>query len=100
MEVPPDSPSPVTAPSVDDPRPAWLIWLGGLTLLVVLLWAAFSLGVFVAERGLTRPTLPPWPAPPAASPGPTLPPLPTPSGAIWPPPIVAHRATLRAPCRI
>jgi hypothetical protein len=85
MESPPGSPPAPSAPlPPEGPAPAWLIWLGGLTLLVVLLWAAFSLGVFVAERGLTRPVLPPWPAPPAAAPGPTLPPLPTPSAARWP----------------
>ncbi|HMA34706.1 MAG TPA: hypothetical protein VKY74_09520 [Chloroflexia bacterium] len=63
-------------------RPVWLIRLGALLLLLLLLWAAFALGVWASERGLTRSTLPPWPEPPpAGTPAPTLPPLPAPPGA-------------------
>jgi hypothetical protein len=43
--------------------PPWLIWLGALLLLAILLFAAFSLGVYMGERDMTRAVAPPWPEP-------------------------------------
>jgi cytochrome c-type biogenesis protein CcmH/NrfG len=58
--------------------PAWLVWPGVALLVVILLFAVFSLGVYMGEREMTRPVVPPWPEPRASSTvAPTLPPLAT-----------------------
>ncbi len=36
----------------DEPRPRWLVIIGVLLLVSLMAIAAFSLGVYVAERGL------------------------------------------------
>lgn len=58
--------------------PAWLVWPGIALLVVIVLFAVFSLGIYMGERGMTVPLSPPWPeARPAPTITPTLPPLPT-----------------------
>ena len=53
--------------------PRWLIWPGITLLIVLALFAAFSIGVYMGERDLTKPSVPPFPeARPTPLPTPTI----------------------------